>query len=455
MEDTISAVATAWGEGGIGIVRISGPKSYEILQRIFIPKRPPLVHRQLTYGQIVDPSNQNVIDEVLAVFMQAPHTYTTEDIAEIHCHGSSVALQRVLALTLEHGARIAEPGEFTKRAFLNGRIDLSQAEAVIDLIRAKTEKSFDAAMNQMEGVLSQKICAIREKLTDLLVTIAVNLDYPDEDIEEITYEQMDNSLRDIESAISLLLETAQTGKLLREGISIAIAGKPNVGKSSLMNQFLRESRAIVTDIPGTTRDTIEESLNLRGFPVRLIDTAGIREAGDIIEKIGIEKSKEVLAGADFVIFMLDGSRPLTLEDREAASHIREKKSLILVNKTDLDCVLTEEEAKSLIPDASVMFTSMESGEGMREAEEYIFRMLCNGDVVSEQMPFITNVRHIDCIKKAQEEIQAALLLCQSNQALDFIEVNVRQGFEYLGEIIGETVSDTIIDEVFSRFCLGK
>lgn len=479
MEDTISAVATAWGEGGIGIVRLSGPRAGEILERIFVPLQHhrssseatledcflpesvgessgnPIVNRRMTYGKIVDPQDGSLVDEVLAVYMKAPYTYTMEDVVEIDCHGSSVSLRKVLALTLRMGARLAEPGEFTKRAFLNGRLDLSQAEAVIDLIRAKTDKSYDVAMNQMEGSLSQRIRSIRNDLMDLLVNIAVNLDYPDEDIEEMTYDKLEEDLENVSSGMEELLQTSQTGRMLRDGLAVAIIGKPNVGKSSLMNEFLKESRAIVTDIPGTTRDVIEESLSLRGIPVRLIDTAGIRETRDVIEKIGIEKSREALQKADLVIFMLDGTQELGPEDSEIATCLEGKKTLILINKTDLDCVLSEEQVQKMIPGSSVIFTSMESGEGMEEVEEHICAMVYGGQVKQENSLILTNVRHCDLLEKAEAELKAALEMCRGREALDFIEVNVRQCFEYLGEVIGEAVSDTIIDEVFSRFCLGK
>lgn len=456
MEDTISAVATAWGEGGIGIVRISGPKAKNVLERIFVPMRQrPIENRKMTYGKIIDPQDGSVVDEVLAVYMKGPHTYTTEDVAEINCHGSIVALRKTLALTLQWGARMAEPGEFTKRAFLNGRIDLSQAEAVIDLIRAKTDRSFDVAMGQMEGSISREIKEIRAKLMDVLVNITVNLDYPDEDIEEITYGTLESQLQEIEDDLDRLLSTARTGRLLREGLSVAIIGKPNVGKSSLMNRFLRESRAIVTDIPGTTRDIIEESMSLRGIPVKLIDTAGIRSTEDIIEKIGIEKSREALNQADLVIFVLDGSREISREDREIAEGIRNKKTLILVNKADLTQIVTESQIKQWMPESRVILTSMESGEGVKEVEDLIYDMVFEGQVTQENRLLITNVRHADLMKQAKEEIQMALSMCRRGEALDFLEVNVRQCFEALGEIIGETVSDTIIEEVFARFCLGK
>ncbi len=456
MEDTISAVATAWGEGGIGIVRISGPKAKNVLERIFVPMRQrPIENRKMTYGKIIDPQDGSVVDEVLAVYMKGPHTYTTEDVAEINCHGSIVALRKTLALTLQWGARMAEPGEFTKRAFLNGRIDLSQAEAVIDLIRAKTDRSFDVAMGQMEGSISREIKEIRAKLMDVLVNITVNLDYPDEDIEEITYGTLESQLQAIEDDVDKLLSTARTGRLLREGLSVAIIGKPNVGKSSLMNRFLRESRAIVTDIPGTTRDIIEESMSLRGIPVKLIDTAGIRSTEDIIEKIGIEKSREALNQADLVIFVLDGSREISREDREIADGVRNKKTLILINKADLTQIVTESQIKQWMPESRVILTSMESGEGVKEVEDLIYDMVFEGQVTQENRLLITNVRHADLMKQAKEEIQMALSMCRRGEALDFLEVNVRQCFEALGEIIGETVSGTIIEEVFARFCLGK
>lgn len=456
MEDTISAVATAWGEGGIGIVRISGPAAKDVLEHIFVPMRQrPIENRKMIYGKIIDPQDGSVVDEVLAVYMKGPHTYTTEDVAEINCHGSIVALRKTLALTLQWGARMAEPGEFTKRAFLNGRIDLSQAEAVIDLIRAKTDRSFDVAMGQMEGSISREIKEIRAKLMDVLVNITVNLDYPDEDIEEITYGTLESQLQEIEDDVDKLLSTARTGRLLREGLSVAIIGKPNVGKSSLMNRFLRESRAIVTDIPGTTRDIIEESMSLRGIPVKLIDTAGIRSTEDIIEKIGIEKSREALNQADLVIFVLDGSREISREDKEIADGVRNKKTLILINKADLTQIVTESQIKQWMPESRVILTSMESGEGVKEVEDLIYDMVFEGQVTQENRLLITNVRHADLMKQAKEEIQMALSMCRRGEALDFLEVNVRQCFEALGEIIGETVSDTIIEEVFARFCLGK
>ena len=291
-DDTIAAVATAMGEGGIGIIRISGENALEILNKVFCSvKKQPVENRKLTYGFVEDNFTGEKIDEVMAVYMKAPHSYTAEDVVEIQCHGSIVSLRKILALVLKNGARLAEPGEFTKRAFLNGRLDLSQAEAVIDLIRAKSDKTFDVALSQLEGSFSKKIKEIRADLVDILVNITVNIDYPDEDIEVITYENLISGLGAVKAKVDNMLATADTGRILREGLNIAIIGKPNVGKSSLMNALLRETRAIVTEIPGTTRDTIEEALTIRDIPVKLTDTAGIRHTDDVIEKIGIEKSK--------------------------------------------------------------------------------------------------------------------------------------------------------------------
>lgn len=477
MEDTIAAIATAYGEGGIGIVRVSGEKAKEILDTIFLPvckhrtggtqETPflpeavgetigkPVENRRLTYGTIIDPDQKKTVDEVLAVYMKAPYTYTKEDVVEIQCHGSVVSLRNVLALCLEKGARLAEPGEFTKRAFLNGRIDLSQAEAVIDAVRARTDRGFDVALSQMEGKLSGRIREIRGHLMDMLVQTTVNLDYPDEDIEEINYQHLSRDISLVREDISSLLKSAETGKMLREGISVTLAGRPNVGKSSLMNLLLRESRAIVTDIPGTTRDTIEEFLNLDGIPLRLTDTAGIRPTNDTIERIGIERSKEAINKADLTIFIVAGNEPLTAEDKEILSHLQPRKTIILLNKRDLGTVVTGEQMAQMMPQAVITECSMTSGEGIQTLTENIKEMVFGGRVTQSESMVVTNVRHEDLLKKAEQELAEAADMVGRAEALDFVEVNLHQAFDYLGEIIGETVSDQIINEVFSRFCLGK
>lgn len=457
MEDTIAAVATAYGEGGIGIIRISGEKSLDILRDIFEfgGETREIQSRRMTYGRIIDKENNSIIDEVLAVYMKGPKTYTAEDVVEINCHGSVVSLRKTLELVLRKGARMAEPGEFTKRAFLNGRLDLSQAEAVIDVVKAKTDRSFDVAISQLEGGLSLKISEIRQKLLDLLVDITVNIDYPDEDIEEITYENIEQNILLIANMIEKLLSTASTGRMIREGIRIAIVGKPNVGKSSLMNGLLKESRAIVTEVPGTTRDTIEEALSIRNIPVYLVDTAGIRDTSDKVEKIGIEKSKEAFNNADFVIFIIDGSRALSIEDEQIADHLEGKKSLVLINKCDLARAVEIKDVRKLVPDADIIETSLADGSGIEEIEEFIENMVYGGEISQSHSTMVNNVRHIDLLARSRDSLNDARSMTAAGQALEFIEVDVRSAYESLGEITGETVSDDIINEVFARFCLGK
>lgn len=457
MEDTIAAVATAYGEGGIGIIRISGEEALPILQEIFEfhGDTDTFTSRRMTYGKIIDKEKNQIIDEVLAVYMKGPKTYTAEDVVEINCHGSMVSLRKTLALVLRKGARLAEPGEFTKRAFLNGRLDLSQAEAVIDTIRAKTDKSFDVAVSQLEGRLSLKVEEIRQKLLDLLVDITVNIDYPDEDIEEMTYEKLEESIVETQDMIEKLLATSSTGRMIREGIKIAIVGKPNVGKSSLMNGLLKETRAIVTDIPGTTRDTIEEVLSIRNIPVYLVDTAGIRETSDKVEKMGIEKSKEAFNQADFILFLLDGSRPLEEEDLQIMELLKERKSLVLINKRDLGEAISIEEIAAKLPASQVIEASLLKGQGITEIEDAVEDLVYGGEIVQKESMMVNNVRHIELLQQAVNSLTDALHMSKGREALDFIEVDVKNAYERLGEIIGETVSDDIINEVFARFCLGK
>lgn len=457
MEDTIAAVATAYGEGGIGIIRISGEEALPILQEIFEfhGDTDTFTSRRMTYGKIIDKEKNQIIDEVLAVYMKGPKTYTAEDVVEINCHGSMVSLRKTLALVLRKGARLAEPGEFTKRAFLNGRLDLSQAEAVIDMIRAKTDKSFDVAVSQLEGRLSLKVEEIRQKLLDLLVDITVNIDYPDEDIEEMTYEKLEESIVETQDMIEKLLATSSTGRMIREGIKIAIVGKPNVGKSSLMNGLLKETRAIVTDIPGTTRDTIEEVLSIRNIPVYLVDTAGIRETSDKVEKMGIEKSKEAFNQADFILFLLDGSRPLEEEDLQIMELLKERKSLVLINKRDLGEAISIEEIAAKLPASQVIEASLLKGQGITEIEDAVEDLVYGGEIVQKESMMVNNVRHIELLQQAVKSLTDALHMSERREALDFIEMDVKNAYERLGEIIGETVSDDIINEVFARFCLGK
>ena len=454
MNETIAAIATAYGEGGVGIIRISGPEAKSILGKVFVSEK-TAVNRRMTFGRIIDPDTGKIIDEVLAVYMKAPGTYTGEDVVEINCHGSMVSLRKTLTLVLKNGARMAEPGEFTKRAFLNGRMDLSQAEAVIDVVKAKSDKSFDVAMSQLEGSLSVKIMEIRQAILDLLVDVTVNIDYPDEDIEQMTYDKMQGSLCEIREMVRKLLATAGSGRMIREGIRVAIVGKPNVGKSSLMNCLLRESRAIVTEIPGTTRDTIEEAVSIRNLPVYLIDTAGIRDTDDTVEKIGIEKTKEAFNSADFIIFIIDGSQKLSQEDLEIMDYIGQRKCLVLLNKRDKGCLVQTNDIKDRLPNGDVVETVLLKGEGIEEIEDIIEGLVYDGQVSQGQSVMVNNVRHIELLRQSESSLTDALGMSERMEPLDIIEIDIRSAYDALGEIIGETVDDEILNEVFSRFCLGK
>lgn len=470
MEQTIAAVATAPGEGGIGIVRISGPEAYEILCRVFrypSGRKPEFFEeRRMIYGNVVDSEN-SVIDEVMAVYMKSPHTYTGEDVVEIQCHGSSISLRRILSEVLRNGAALAERGEFTKRAFLSGRIDLSQAEAVIDVIRAKSDAGYQSAVSQLGGSLSAQIQSVRTQMADLISNIIAHIEYPEEDLEELTYSEILKEIGIITGRINKLISSADTGRIIRDGLKLCIVGKPNVGKSSLMNSLLNSDRAIVTDIPGTTRDTIEEFASISGIPVRLIDTAGIRETEDKIERIGIEKSRESLSSADVVIFVLDGSAEISEEDREIMNHLGGKKVIFVINKSDLDTKITPENIEEIMNGKEVspvggeegkfsyLSLSALTGEGVGELSEEIRRMVYNGEASAENEILITNVRHKDLLERSLRSLSDATEMLSAGEALDFAETDIRTAWSLLGEIIGETVNQDILAEVFSRFCLGK
>ncbi len=480
-DETIAAIATSLGEGGIGIVRISGDEALNILEKIFdyfnkdlknktvdksvdkldnlskdsMSRKAEIQANKLIYGHIYDNFTGELIDEVMAVYMKGPHSYTAEDVVEIQCHGSIVSLKKILSLVLKNGARLAENGEFTKRAFLNGRLDLSQAEAVIDLIRAKSDRTFTVALGQLEGKLSKKIKDIRGKLVDILVNITVNIDYPDEDIEEITYDKLLKDLEAVKFSIDSLRESFQTGRILKEGLRVSIIGKPNVGKSSLMNALLKEERAIVTDIPGTTRDTIEESLSVRGIPIIITDTAGIRETDDVIEKIGIEKSKEAFNSADLIIFILDNSKTLEEADFDIIEKIQGRNALVLVNKTDLERVIDLKEIEKRLPKAEILEVAISKEVGIKELEEKIEALVYGCKVKAGEGLMVTNVRHKEILDLAGEAVADSLVMVQSGEALEFLEIDVNRAYELLGSIVGETVEGDIIDQVFARFCLGK
>ena len=454
MNDTISAISTAYGEGGIGIVRMSGSRSYEILSDIFdnIDK---VENRKLTYGHIRDPRDGRTVDEVLVAYMKAPHTYTGEDVVEINCHGSMVALRKILDITLKEGASLAEKGEFTKRAFLNGKINLSQAEAVIDLIKASSSSGYDVALSQLDGSFGKNISEIRQKLVDILVDITVNIDYPDEDIEEIVYENLRENIFKIKEDIDYLISTSDTGRILKDGIKIAIIGKPNVGKSSLMNRLLMENRAIVTDIPGTTRDVIQENMMIRNIPVILIDTAGIRETDDKIEKIGIEKSKETFNDADLILFLLNSGDVIADEDYNIMNRVTNKNVLVLLNKSDMDRKIETDRIKEILGDKTFLDTSMETGQGVEELKDIIEKMVYKGNLKQDNSLIVTNARHLNLLRDASAFLEDSLKSIESNQPLEFIEIDVKNTYDDLGAILGEEVGDDILNEVFSRFCLGK
>jgi len=463
-DSTIAAIASAYGESGIGIIRLSGNESLEIAQKIFCPGKKKICAknrsdfsfkpRYLHYGYIIDPENGKLLDEVLCVYMKSPKSYTGEDCVEIQCHGGMFVLKEILSLCLRNGAEIAEKGEFTKRAFLNGRMDLTKAEAVMDLIKASSEKSFNSANLQLFGALYEKIKAIRTKLLDILVQITVEMDYPDEDIEENSYQNLQIQIKNLLLEISGLLENAQEGRIIREGLNIALVGKPNVGKSSLMNSLLKENRSIVTQIPGTTRDTIEEQAILRGISVKLTDTAGIHETGDLVESLGIERSKAAFDKADILLLVLDTSRNLDEEDIKLLSMAKGRKAIAVLNKQDLPAFFSTKDLEEYNL-SKICCCSLVKNEGLTEILDAIENLAFGEDFKRKEDPILTNIRHIRLVKDAENSLNSALDMIIKKEALDFIEIDLRRAFDFLGEITGDTASDEIIQTVFSRFCLGK
>lgn len=457
MSGTIAAISTAVGEAGIGIVRMSGRESLEIAKKVFkrindqeIESRD---NKRLLYGHIMD--NENVIDEVLVAFMKEPYTYTRENMVEIYCHGGIIPVKKTLQLLLKKGAKLAEPGEFTKRAFLNGRLDLSQAEAVIDIIKAKTEKSYDVSLNQLEGSLSKEVDKIRTILLQMIAHIEVSIDFPEDDIEEVTYEELIKNGNQARERIEQLLATSERGKILRNGLNTVILGKPNVGKSSLLNALLRENRAIVTDIPGTTRDVIEEYVNIDGIPLKIMDTAGIRQTEDIVEKIGVDRAKDTIENADLIIAIFDISRSLTEDDYHIIDLIKDKKTIVLLNKTDLPNEYDEKLFSEYFDVEQTINTSMTKGLGIEELENAIRAMFYGGDIQMDSEMVITNMRHKRQLEMALENIVNVLSDLNQEIPLDCLEVDLRSCWENLGEITGESITEDILDKIFSEFCIGK
>ncbi|MBA4494110.1 tRNA uridine-5-carboxymethylaminomethyl(34) synthesis GTPase MnmE [Paenactinomyces guangxiensis] len=455
--DTIAAIATAMGEAGISVIRVSGPEAVPIVNRIYKGKKSltEVPTHTIHYGYIVNPQTEERIDEVLVTVMRAPRTFTREDVVEINCHGGMVPVQSTLEAVLSAGARLAEPGEFTKRAFLNGRIDLSQAEAVIDLIRAKTDRAAKVAMNQHQGRLSRLIRQLRNEIVETLAHLAVNVDYPEYDAEELTGRFLRERCEGIEKEINRLLQTARQGKIYREGIATAIIGRPNVGKSSLMNTLSQENKAIVTEIPGTTRDVIEEYVNVRGIPLRLLDTAGIRETEDIVERIGVERSRRALEEADLVLLVLNYAEPLSEEDRRLISLAECHTAVIIVNKVDLPGQLDLEEVRSLIGDKPLITTSLKEERGIEQLEEAIANLFLLGKVETAEGTYVSNARHIDLLSKAKNSIREVIQGIDTGMPLDMVEIDLKNAWQFLGEVIGEAVAEDLIDQIFSQFCLGK
>jgi len=458
-EDTISAVATAVGDGGIGIIRLSGKNAVEIAAALFQSAKEKNISvgmgGHLYYGHIIDPDKGFIVDEVVLIVMKAPHSYTREDVVEIQCHGGPVVLRQILALTLRYGARLAEPGEFTKRAFLNGRLDLTQAEAVIDIIRAKTDASLRMAVGHLQGDLALKIRGLREQILAMIAQLEATIDFPEENIEELSVENVRFSLQIIAQEIQRLLATSNAGRILREGLQTVIIGKPNVGKSSLLNALLRENRAIVTDIPGTTRDSIEEFVNIRGIPLRIVDTAGIRETSDVVEKIGVDRSRAFAETADLVLLILDASQPLSQEDVQVLDLLAEQKAIILINKSDLPEQLSRTELAAHVGKRQVITISVAAGTGLDVLEQSIADMVYEGQVSASDGAVVNNVRQEEILRQAAQNLTDAQNTIEAGLPVDFQVIDLRAAWEKLGEISGETVNEDIIDEIFSRFCIGK
>lgn len=456
---TIAAISTAPAIGGIGIVRMSGKDCFEVLEKIFKPKNPETIENIagyiIKYGTIVNPETNRVVDEVLVSYFKCPKSYTAENMCEINSHGGIVVLREILELCLKNGAELAKPGEFTERAFLNGRIDLTQAEAIIDIINAKSTREAQESANQLEGYLSRKINEIREKIMDIMVNIEANIDYPEYDVVEVSNKDAENNLKEIENELIKLSKTFENGKILKEGVKIAIIGSPNAGKSSLLNSMLKEERAIVTDIAGTTRDIIEEQISIEGIPFKVIDTAGIRDAKDKIEQIGIEKSKKAANEADVILAVFDSSVPLNDEDREILNLLKHKKSIIVLNKTDLKQIVNNECKEIQDVNTEVINISLKNNEGLEKIYESLVKMFNLNQINLDNELTITNIRHQELINKAIESTRMALNDLNNSMPIDIISINIKEILEHLGEITGDNVSEDIIKSIFAKFCLGK
>jgi tRNA modification GTPase len=458
--DTIAAISTPMGEGAIAIVRLSGDDAIQIADKLFKgvggKRLLDMPSHTIHYGHLFDPKSDQVIEEVMVSVMKGPKTFTKEDVVEINCHGGMVSVNRVLQHVLNNGARLAEPGEFTKRAFLNGRIDLSQAEAVMDLIRAKTDRAMNVALGQMEGRLSNLIRRLRQEILEILAHVEVNIDYPEyDDVEEMTHHMLIEKATFVQEEIQKILQTSQQGKILREGLSTVIVGRPNVGKSSLLNSLVHENKAIVTDIPGTTRDVIEEYVNVRGVPLRLLDTAGIRETEDIVERIGVERSRQVLKEADLILLVLNYSDKLSVEDENLFEVVKGMDVIVIINKTDLPQQIDMDRVNQLAEGHKIVTTSLLEERGIDELEEAIASLFFAGSIEAGDMTYVSNSRHIALLNQSLHAIEEAIEGVEAGTPIDIVQIDLTRTWELLGEITGENVHESLIDQLFSQFCLGK
>ncbi len=457
ISDTIAAIATAVGEASISVIRVSGPEAVEEVSRIFKGKiaLEQADSHTVHYGFMIDPHTGAKLEEVLVTIMRAPRSFTMEDVVEISSHGGVVAVRRVMDLLLQQRIRIAEPGEFTKRAFLNGRIDLSQAEGVIDLIRSKSDRAFSVALQQVEGKLSRQIKPLQQTLIETLAHIEVNIDYPEHDVESFTSELIKEKSSAVMMEIDKLLRLANEGKILREGITTAIIGRPNVGKSSLLNALAHNNRAIVTDIPGTTRDVIEEFVTINNIPLKLLDTAGIRETMDVVEKIGVERSRSAVDAADLLLLVLNNSEPLHEDEIELMQQISGRQVIVILNKIDLPSQLDRHVLLHYFDQQQIVEMSVRDDQGIDRLELAISALFFGGKLEAQDMTYVSNVRHIGLLKQAKQSLQEAYDAADQFVPIDMIQIDVRLAWEQLGEIIGDSAPDSLIDQIFSQFCLGK
>ena len=456
--DTIAAISTPPGEGGISIIRISGVNALKVASQIYRGKDlAKVASHTINYGHVVDPATEEEIDEVMVSVMRAPHTYTKEDVVEINCHGGIVATNRILQLILGLDARLAKPGEFTERAFLNGRIDLSQAEAVMDLIRAKTDQSMKVALDQLDGNLSHLIKNLRQDILDVLAQVEVNIDYPEyDDVETMTTRLLKEKAIEVKAKVNQLLATAKQGKVLRDGLATAIIGHPNVGKSSILNHLLHEDKAIVTDVAGTTRDVIEEYVNVQGVPLKLVDTAGIHETEDKVEKIGVDRSRKALQQADLVILVLDSSVPLRDEDRQLLDQTANMQRIVVLNKTDLPTKINLNELQKYASEAEIIKSSAVAPLGTKDLEDRIAKLFFAGSIEnSSNNVMVTNTRHIGLLQQTVTALDSVLDGIEAGMPVDLVQIDMTRAWDLLGEITGDSYQDELLDQLFSQFCLGK